>query len=118
MFKEVEIAMKKVGIVSCDKWLNRLEEDNNLKKSLNELGIDAKIISWQQPLEEQYDLLVLKSVWGYQQYYQEFKQWLMYIKTNNIKIVNNVDMVINNILKDIQFEILRKNSIEIINTIC
>ena len=30
MFKEVEISMKKVAIVSCDKWVNRLEEDNNL----------------------------------------------------------------------------------------
>ena len=41
--------MKKVGIVSCDKWIDKLEEDNNLKNALINLGIDAKIISWQQP---------------------------------------------------------------------
>ncbi len=109
--------MKKVGIVSCDKWLNKLEEDINLKKALNSLGIDAKIISWQQPLDEKYDLLVLKSVWGYQNYYKEFKEWLLCVKNNNIPLVNDVDMVLNNIMKDKQFNILKKNNIDFIDTL-
>lgn len=109
--------MKKVGIVSCDKWIDKLEEDNNLKNALINLGIDAKIISWQQPLEEKYDLLVLKSVWGYQSYYKEFKNWLLYVRNNNIPLVNSVDMILNNIMKDIQFNILRKNNVDFIDTI-
>lgn len=117
MFKKVEIIMKKVGIVSCDKWIDKLEEDNNLKNALINLGIDAKIISWQQPLEEKYDLLVLKSVWGYQNFYKEFKNWLLYVKNNNIPLVNDVDMVLNNIMKDIQFNILEKNNVDFIDTI-
>ena len=117
MFKKVEIIIKKVGIVSCDKWIDKLEEDNNLKNALINLGIDAKIISWQQPLEEKYDLLVLKSVWGYQNFYKEFKNWLLYVKNNNIPLVNDVDMVLNNIMKDIQFNILEKNNVDFIDTI-
>ncbi len=109
--------MKKVGIVSCDKWINKLEEDNNLKNALINLGIDTKIISWQQPLEEKYDLLVLKSVWGYQNYYKEFKNWLLYVKSNNIPLVNGVDMILNNIMKNIQFDILEKNNVDLIDTI-
>ena len=109
--------MKKVGIVSCDKWIDKLEEDNNLKNALINLGIDAKIISWQQPLEEKHDLLVLKSVWGYQNYYKEFKNWLLYVKNNNIPLANGVDMVLNNIMKDIQFNILEKNNVDFIDTI-
>lgn len=109
--------MKKVGIVSCDKWIDKLEEDNNLKNALINLGIDTKIISWQQPLEEKYDLLVLKSVWGYQNYYKEFKNWLLYVKNNNIPLANGVDMVLNNIMKDIQFNILEKNNVDFIDTI-
>ena len=108
--------MKKVAIVSCDKWIDKLEEDNNLKNALIKLGIDAKIISWQQPLEEKYDLLVLKSVWGYQNFYNEFKNWLLYIKNNNIPLVNNIDIILNNIMKDIQFDVLRKNNIDFIDT--
>ncbi|MGM9849152.1 MAG: RimK family alpha-L-glutamate ligase [Bacilli bacterium] len=117
MFKKVEIIMKKVGIVSCDKWIDKLEEDNNLKNALINLGIDAKIISWQQPLEEKHDLLVLKSVWGYQNYYKEFKNWLLYVKNNNIPLANGVDMVLNNIMKNIQFNILEKNNVDFIDTI-
>ena len=109
--------MNKVGIVSCDRWIDKLEEDNNLKDALINLGIDAKIISWQHPLEEKYDLLVLKSVWGYQNYYKEFKNWLLYIKNNNIPLVNSVDIILNNIMKDVQFNILRKNNVDIIDTI-
>lgn len=107
--------MKRIGIVSCDKWINRLEEDKNLKNALVELGIDANIISWQMPLEE-FDLLILKSVWGYQNYYEEFKKWLVYLKNNNITILNDVDIILDNIRKDIQFSILKNNDIEVINT--
>lgn len=109
--------MKKVAIVSCDKWIGKLEEDNNLKNALINLGIDARIISWQQPLQEEYDLLILKSVWGYQNYYTDFKKWLLYIKANNIPLFNNVDMVLSNIMKDIQFDILRKGNVDFIDTI-
>ena len=109
--------MKKVAIVSCDKWIDKLEEDKNLKKTLIDLGIDAKIISWQKPFDNDYDLLVMRSVWGYQNFYKEFKEWLLYLKKNNININNNVDLILSNIRKDIQFEILKKNDIELIDTI-
>lgn len=109
--------MKKIAIISCDKWMNKLEEDINLKNELIKLGLDVEIISWQQPLYEKYDLLVLRSVWGYQNYYNDFKKWLLYIKNNNIPLVNNVDIVLNNIMKDIQFDILKKNNIELIDTL-
>ena len=94
--------MLNIGIVSCDKWINKLEEDKNLKIALNDIGINANIISWQQPLDQKYDLLILRSIWGYQNYYNEFKKWLLNIKNNNIQILNNVDMVLDNIKKDIQ----------------
>ena len=76
--------MKKIGIVSCDKWIDKLEEDNNLKNALINLGIDAKIISWQQPLEEVYDLLVLRSVWGYQNFYKEYGHKFLAIKDKKV----------------------------------
>lgn len=109
--------MKKIGIVSCDKWKDKLEEDINLNKTLNNLGLCSEIISWQQPLEKKYDMLILRSVWGYQNYYEDFKKWLLYIKENNIPLFNNVEIILNNIRKDIQFDILKKNNIETIDTV-
>lgn len=109
--------MKNIGIVSCDKWQNVLEEDKNLKQELLNLGLKANIISWQQPLDEKYDMLVLRSVWGYQNYYHEFKKWLLDLKKNNIPIANDVDIILSNIRKDIQFEILKNHHIDYIDTI-
>ena len=108
--------MARVGIVSCDKWLGKLEEDINLKNELINLGIDAHIISWQQPLCESYDALILRSVWGYQDHYNEFKEWLSYIENNGIILLNDFDLIKNNINKEIQFSILKKNGIKVVDT--
>ena len=108
--------MLSIGIVSCDKWINKLEEDKNLQNALKDIGINANIISWQQPLDKKYDLLILRSIWGYQDHYEEFKKWLLNVKNNNIQILNNVDMVLDNIKKDIQFKILKSNNIDCIDT--
>ena len=108
--------MKKVAIVSCDKWMNILEEDKYLKKALNDIGLEADIISWQQPFNKEYDLLIIRSIWGYQNHYKEFKNWLLNVKKNNILVLNDVDMILDNIKKDVQFEILKQNDIDCINT--
>ena len=108
--------MKKVALVSCDKWINKIDEDMILKNALSDLGIETKIISWQQPVDGNYDALILRSVWGYQNDFEKFKNWLLYIKNNNILLLNNPDMILKNIMKNIQFEILKKNNINFINT--
>ncbi len=102
--------MCKIGIVSCDKWKNKISEDLLLKLHLESDGIDVNIISWedQNINYNEYDALILKSVWGYQDKYYEFTEWLSYLKNNHIKIYNSVDIIENNIKKDVQFSILDK----------
>ncbi len=110
--------MKKIGIVSCDNWKNLINEDVFLKEYFNKCGYDSEIISWQDDNVnyQDYECLILRSVWGYQNDYKKFKEWLLFLKNNNIKIYNDVDMVLDNIRKDIQFGILDKNDIEHIPT--
>ena len=38
---------KKIAIVSCDKWVGKVKEDELLKFELNKLLVDVDIISWQ-----------------------------------------------------------------------
>lgn len=109
--------MYKIGIVSCDKWINKIVEDNLLKNELINRGMDADIISWQQPLKSDYDILILRSVWGYQNEYEQFKKWLMSLKKENVKIVNDVDLIVNNIDKYKQFQILKNNNVSVVNTV-
>lgn len=110
--------MKKIGIVSCDKWKDKICEDLLLKIELIQNGIKADIISWQDKNinYKEYECLILRSVWGYQDVYHQFKEWLLFIKSNDIIIFNDVDIILNNIKKDKQFEILRKYSIQHIPT--
>ena len=110
--------MKKIGIVSCDKWNGIIKEDLLLQKELINRGHLAEIISWEDKKinYNEYECLILRSVWGYQNKYLEFKKWLLYLKEQNIKIFNDVDILLNNIRKDKQFQILDKYSISHINT--
>lgn len=110
--------MKKIGIVSCDKWKDKIKEDLLLQKELIKNGIDAEIISWQNSEinYDKYNCLILRSVWGYQDCYEKFKEWLLFVKSNNIIIFNDVNIILDNIRKDIQFEILKKYSIPYIPT--
>lgn len=110
--------MKKVAIVSCDKWINKITEDLLLKQELIKNNISAEIISWEDVSIDysKFDCLILRSVWGYQDKYLEFKEWLQMIKNKNILLLNYPDIIINNIQKNKQFNILKKNNIPFIDT--
>ena len=110
--------MKKIGIVSCNKWKGIIKEDLLLEKELINRGYQAELISWEDTNinYKNYDCLILRSVWGYQNNYSEFKNWLLYLKKHNIKIYNDVDILLNNIRKDKQFQILDKYQVPHINT--
>ncbi len=108
--------MKKVGLVSNDMWMNKISEDKNLKYELIKRGIDAEIVSWQSSDIDDFQLLVLRSAWGYQNDFKNFKNWLSYLDKKNIKLENNTKMILSNVLKDKQFDILDKNNIKHIDT--
>lgn len=118
MFKKVKISMKKIAIVSCNKWKNKIEEDKLLQNALIQSGYNADIISWEDAdvNYDEYIALVLRSVWGYQNNYSEFKTWLNMIKQSQILLLNSPELVSNNIRKDKQFELLAKYEIPIIPT--
>ena len=111
--------MAMIGIVSCDKWSGKIQEDILLQQTLTNLGETAKIISWEDRDIDyaKYSHLILRSVWGYQNNYEQFKKWLLFIKMSGIKLYNDVDMIFNNIQKDKQFQILDKYSISHIPTL-
>ncbi len=111
--------MKKIGIVSCNEWQGKIKEDLFLQQALQEQGVEGEIISWEdQDIDySKYDALILRSVWGYQHKYKEFKEWLLRIKKENIKLFNNPDQILKNIRKNIQFAYLVNNDIPHIPTI-
>lgn len=118
MLKKVKINMKRIAIVSCDKWKNKIEEDKLLQNVLIQSGYSADIISWEDQYVnyDEYIALVLRSAWGYQNNYLEFKKWLNMIHKKNFLLLNNPELISNNIRKDKQFELLAKYEMPIIPT--
>ncbi len=111
--------MVRIGIVSNNIYANKIFEDLRLKNELLKLNIQADIISWEDPTinYDRYRFLMLRSVWGYQNRYSDFKKWFSFLQERGIKIYNSVDIVMNNIRKDIQFKILSNNNIPHVPTI-
>lgn len=111
--------MKKIAIISNNKFVNKITEDINIKNFLNENGFYSEIISWEDNDVDysKFDALLLRSVWGYQNNYKKFKEWLNMIKKNNILIFNDIETIKNNIRKDIQFSLLDKYNIPHVQTI-
>lgn len=102
---------KKVNIVSSSKYKNKIKEDLILQKYLLKEGYHTKIISFEDDYQES-DLNIIRSVWGY---HHDVERFLKFI--NNNKTINNKDLIINNIDKKKQYQILKENDITTIDTI-
>ncbi len=109
---------KLVAIVSCDKWKNKSLEDLYLKHSLNKQNCKVDIISWEDKTIDysKYDLIIIRSIWGFQENKTKFENWLNMLETQKIKVLNPINVIKNNYDKEIQFDILNKYNIETIKT--
>lgn len=109
---------KKVAIVSCDKWVGKVKEDELLKFELNKLLVDVDIISWQDNTVDysKYDAIIIRSLWGYQDYIEEFVDYLDKLKKEKVKVFNSVEILKDNLNKYEQFKILDKYDIPHIET--
>ena len=109
---------KRIAIVSCDKWKNKVKEDILLKIELNKKLIDVDIISWQDKSIDykKYDALIIRSIWGYQDYIKSFIKWLNNLNNSNIKVFNDTNIILSNLNKYEQFRILDENKIPHIET--
>lgn len=107
-----------IALISCDKWQKKVKEDWYLKNELNKLNAKVDIVSWQDKSIDftKYDSLIIRSIWGFQNYKEEFDKWLDIIDTQKIKIFNNIDIIRNNYNKELQFKLLKKYGIKTIKT--
>lgn len=97
---------KKVAIVSCNKWKNKVLEDIKLKYYLAKNHVKADIISWEEKNNyTKYDAIIIRSVWGFE--IKSFKNWLN-IVNKKVKIINSYVLINNTFSKKKQFDILDK----------
>lgn len=103
--------MKRVGIVTCKKRKNKVDDDILLKEALEKEKIIVDILVWDDNAVTwtDYDLLIIRSIWDYHLKLKKFIEWLEFLKQNNIKTINKCDEIINNFNKDLQYYYLFKS---------
>ena len=108
--------MKKIVIASYTPFINDID-DVILKKYLENEGVIVDIISWDNFSYDwkSADCVIIRSVWDYHFITDKFIKWLNYLKENKIKVLNSVDVIINNILKNRQLKFLEEKDIPVIN---
>jgi len=108
---------KKVALISSNKYVNNVKEDILLKIELNNNYIDCDIVSWESIIDyKKYDAVIIRSVWGYQDKIEDFIKFINKLKEDNIKAFNDTNILLSNISKKEQFDLLDKYDIPHINT--
>ncbi len=110
---------KKVGIVSCDQWKGKMKDDILLKCALEQMNVQADIISWQDKKKgfTTYDALIVTTIWGFHRHLTQFYDWLKQIENHHILILNEISLMKDNFDKEKQFELLRKYHIKCVDTV-
>lgn len=99
-----------VNVVSSKKYQNKIKDDLVLQKYLLKEGYRSKVVAWED--NEKADVNVIRSVWGYHNNLQSF---ITFINENNT--INNKSLILENISKRKQFELLGANDVEKIDTL-
>ncbi len=110
--------LSNIAIVSSDKFKNKVLDDILLRYFILKYKSNCEIVSWEDNNVNysKYDLIVIRSIWGYQNSIDKFMKWLDKIERCSCLVVNDISMLKNNFLKNKQIEILDKNKIPHINT--
>lgn len=109
---------KNVAILSSKKWQNKVTDDILLRKELLKNNINAKIITFEEPQNyKEFDLVIVRSIWGYEKDIANFEKFLNRLSKNNISVLNDIAIIKNNYDKEKQFNLLEKYKIPHIKTI-
>ena len=103
----------RIAIMSSNEWKGRILEDIRLKYHLSKIGIKSDIVSWQNFSSTNYNAVVIRSVWGFcpTEFVNLFKKI-----DGKVKIINELNLVIDNLSKDHQYHILDKYNIKHVKT--
>lgn len=116
MAKRIESG-RRIGLVSSDLWKQRVSDDLLLQKAFLDAGIKAEIISWQDDKVDfsSYDVLLITSMWGYQNHTEELEKWFQ--KIEKLNLVNRLSIVRNSYDKTRQFALLQQSGLPVIPTV-
>ncbi len=85
----------KVGIVTCEKCPLLSDSEKSLIPLLAGAGVKATPLIWNDPAVHwaAFDALIIRSIWDYHLYPDEFAEWLNFLEENKIRTLNPVGVL-------------------------
>jgi len=82
-----------VGFATSDQWSNLTADDRLAAAALEARGVTVVPVVWTDPAPPVLDLLVVRSVWGYQLRVPEFARWLVSLDSLGIPVWNPPELL-------------------------
>lgn len=84
-----------LGIVTCNRIPELIHSEQPLLSLFSERGINARAVVWndQDVVWDQYDLLIIRSIWDYHLFPEDFTKWLYRIENSNVRVLNPISLL-------------------------
>ena len=87
--------LKRIGLVTCEKYLDMTPDEQALRLALAELGVEAVAVAWddQQVDWTRFDGLLVRTIWNYHEQPFAFRSWLAEIEQAGVPVWNSVPTI-------------------------
>lgn len=91
----------KIYIASSEKHVGKIQEDVYIRDAFRNKGFSCEIVTLKNivKISNPFDVVILKSIWGYHLHYREFLKQVSVLRKKNIKLINDYDFIFWNIDK-------------------
>lgn len=109
--------MKKIAIVTSERWYRKSREDLHLERALLATGMEPEIVCWtDKRCWHDYDLIILRSIWDYHLHHSAFCTWLYRLQSAGVNLANGATRILQNIHKDQQIALLTDCPVPVVPT--
>lgn len=91
----------KIYIASSEKHVGKIKEDIYIRDVYRNKGLSCEIVTLKNivKISKPFDVVILKSIWGYHLHYREFLKQVSMLRKKNIKLINDYEFIFWNIDK-------------------
>lgn len=109
---------KNIAIVTCSELPELFGGEKLLVPALQQMQLEPTITIWDDPQVQwsQFDLILIRCTWDYHEKLEAFKNWLDFLATLDVMVVNDVGTMRWNLNKSYLFE-LQSNACPVIPSI-
>jgi glutathione synthase/RimK-type ligase-like ATP-grasp enzyme len=88
-------SLKRIGLVTCQKYMDMTPDEQALMLALADLGIEAAAVAWDDPQVDWggYGGLFVRTVWNYHEHPEAFREWITAVEQMNVPVWNAPEII-------------------------